>query len=142
MMERVVARGHRNVRALHRSTMEITRDEEIGRSADCIIAVSADKGIRDLSERFKEEARHRGSIILFTINAGGLRETVRGRGHPELSFAHPTDMVLRRSEFICDRTLMICADKSARDLDRALVRRLQDPDQEVEVTIEALPPPL
>lgn len=37
--------GHRNITAKHRTTLEITKDEEITRKADCIIGVRADKAI-------------------------------------------------------------------------------------------------
>ena len=42
--------------------------------------------------------------------------------------SHPTDMVVRKSGYICGRTLAINADKAACDLSRALVEKLKNPE--------------
>ncbi|MEM3446565.1 MAG: DUF371 domain-containing protein, partial [Candidatus Korarchaeum sp.] len=36
MIEEILAYGHPNIRATHRTTMQVTKDEEISRRADCI----------------------------------------------------------------------------------------------------------
>src|SRR5579875_2197601 len=48
--DEIVFRGHENVRALHPTTIEITRDNAISMRADCVIGVGADKGCGDLNE--------------------------------------------------------------------------------------------
>ena len=47
-------------------------------------------------------------------------------------------MVVRKSAFISDRTLMIHADKSSIDIPRDMVRMLQDPKNIVTVEISAI----
>jgi hypothetical protein len=135
MMERVVAFGHRNVKSSHRTTLEITKDSEISKRADCIVGVGADKGIKDLSEDFKSKARSRNARIEVTVRVEDIEEKIIGKGHPELSFAHETDMVIRKSDFICGRTLMIGADKSSSGLGAEIVRKLKKPGQKIEVLI-------
>jgi hypothetical protein len=135
MMERVVAFGHRNVTSRHRTTLEITSDDEISKRADCIVGVGADKGIKDLSEEFKSKARGRRATIELTLRVGDIEEKIIGKGHPDLSFTHETDMVIRKSEFICGRTLMIKADKSSRDLKAEIVGKLKKQGQKVEILI-------
>ncbi len=46
-------------------------------------------------------------------------------GHPSLTFKDPSDMVVRKSSFVCDRTLAVGADKAAVDLGRELVDELR-----------------
>ena len=137
-IEVVRARGHPNIRATHPTTFEITREEHLTPRGDCIIAVGADKGARDLSEAFKEAARREEAEITITIEvpSRGLREVVRARGHPGLAFDHPTDMVIRKSDYVCGRTVAIRADKAARDLPRELVEALKDPEVEIIVKLE------
>ena len=107
---------------------------------DCIIAVGADKGARDLSEAFKSIARRPNSIIIITVEipSAGLSESIRARGHPALTFEHPTDMVVRKSTYTCGRTVAVMADKAARDLSRELVEALRDPMALVIIRLEAL----
>src|SRR3989304_4395215 len=141
MVERITVFGHRNVTGMHGTTLEVTKEEEISKRADCIIGVKADKGIRDLSDDFKRKARERNATIEVTIRIDGLEEKITGKGHPALTFTHETDMVIRKSEFICGRTLMINADKSAMELKRNLVEKLKQPGQKTEVLIDVKTPP-
>ncbi len=136
MIERITASGHRNVTSMHKTTLEVTMDAEISKRADCIIGVKADKGLKDLSEDFKNRARQKAARIQVTIKAGDAEERITGEGHPELTFSHETDMVIRKSDFICPRTLMIRADKSSNELNPKLTERLMDPNQKIEVFIE------
>ena len=121
----VVARGHPNVRALHETTLEITRDEHITPRGDCIVGVGADKGAADLSEDLKRILTSPNSIAYLIIRTGGLEEVVRGRGDPRLTLSDKRSMVFRKSSYIDGRTVMVCADKAAADLDRALVEELK-----------------
>lgn len=128
-MERVISYGHPNVSSLHPTTLEVTKDREISRRADCIIGVKADKGLADLSEGFKRKAREEGRQIKATLKVGPYIEVLTGQGHPELLFTHLTDIVIRKSAFTCPRTLMIKADKSARELDERIKRLLRNEKQ-------------
>jgi hypothetical protein len=135
-VDRVISYGHPNVTSRHPTTLEITRDEYISKRADCIISVSADRGLADLSEKFKQKARRRGSRIVAVLKVGPYTEVVTGEGHPGLSFTHPRDIVLRKSAFLCPRTLMIKADKSAVDLDERIKRLLKDENQRIVLEIK------
>jgi hypothetical protein len=124
--ETVFARGHRNVTALHPSTFEITRDVDISTTADCIIAVGADKGAVTLSEEFRKAAVCEDTIITATITCGGFSDVVTGWGSAKLTFTEESSMVFRVSDFVCGRTVMINADKPAARLDRGLVKALAE----------------
>jgi hypothetical protein len=133
--EFVLAQGHRNIQATHKSTIEITKDSELSRRGDCIIAVSADKSLVDLSSQFKENLRKENSELTLLIEAGEIAEIVSAHGNPRLTFSHPTEMVVRKSNYICSRTLAIEADKAACDLSRKLVQRLKNPQQKIKIKL-------
>jgi len=135
LTELIIAHGHKNVKATHKSTFEITKDEELSDRGDCIIAVSADKGLFDLKPEFKELLRIENARLTIVIDAGGVAEIVKAFGSPRLSLSHPTDIVVRKSDYICHRTLAVKADKAACDLSRVLVERLKNPKQVVKITL-------
>ncbi|MFQ5975719.1 MAG: DUF371 domain-containing protein [Candidatus Hydrothermarchaeales archaeon] len=138
-MEKIVAYGHGNITSKHKTAIEITKDKEISKRADCIIGVGADKGICDLSSDFKNLARKGDSVIKAVLRVEDLEEAVTGRGHQNLSFTHKSDFVLRKSNFVCPRTLMIKADKSSRDLDRDFVKLLENSDSKIEMRLYIYP---
>jgi hypothetical protein len=133
--ETILASGHKNIQATHKSTLEITKEAELSKKGDCIIAVSANKSIRDLSSEFKQNLRKENAQITMLIEAGDVIEVVNASGSPRLILTHPTDMVVRKSNYICNRTLAIQADKAACDLPRDLVKRLGNPKQKVKVKL-------
>ncbi|MEM2324735.1 MAG: DUF371 domain-containing protein, partial [Archaeoglobaceae archaeon] len=45
MIFEILAFGHSNITAKHRTTFEITKDQEISKRADCVIGVKASKSI-------------------------------------------------------------------------------------------------
>ena len=133
--EIIFAYGHRNIRATHESTLEITKEAELSKRGDCIIAVSANKAINDLHSEFKENLRKENARITILIEVGDAAEVVNAFGSSRLILAHRTDMVVRKSNYICNRTLAIQADKAACDLSRKLVEKLKNPKQRVKITL-------
>jgi hypothetical protein len=131
------ARGHENVQSTHKTTFEVTKEATLTKQGDCIIAVESTKAARDLPPEFKESARKEGARITVTIEAGELKETVNAKGSPRLEFTHPTDLVVRKSDYVCGRTLAIVADKAAIDFSREIVEKLKDPNQTIKVTLTA-----
>jgi uncharacterized protein len=129
------ARGHENVLSTHKTTFEVTKEATLTKQGDCIIAVESTKAATDLSLEFKEAARKEGARITVTVEANELKETIRAEGSPQLQFTHQTDLVVRKSDYVCGRTLAIRADKAASDFSRVFVEKLKDPNQEVKVTL-------
>jgi len=123
--EAIGARGHRNITAKHRTTLEFTVEKELTLRGDCIIAVSAGKGCLGLGEGFREALRNDGARLEILIECDGISEKVVAYGSSKLMLTHPADAVIRKSDFICPRTLAINADKAACDLGRNLVEKLR-----------------
>jgi len=133
--EVIHAFGHENILGVHPTTLMFTKDVHLSKNGDCIVAMSADKSVADLSVEFKEELCKPTAKVTITIEAGGSREEIRALGSPKLCLCHQTDIVIRKSDYICHRTLAIWADKSANDLPRELVEKLKDPRQEIKITL-------
>lgn len=134
--------GHPNITARNEVTFEFTREGHLTRRGDCIVGVRSEKGARDLSQEFKALARNGSAKIVVEVIVGGLSFTIVGRGSPDLSFSHPTDLVGRKSIYTSDRTFMIAADKAAIDFPRRIIEAMKKPEQmaEVALTVETLSP--
>jgi hypothetical protein len=135
-VEIIFAQGHKNIKASHQSTLEITKDDHLSTAGDCIIAVGANKGLTDLSTKFKEALRKPNARLIIWIEAGGMIELVNARGCEKLTLLHQTEMVIRKSNFVSDRTLGVHADKAACDLSREFVEILKHSAEKVKITLE------
>lgn len=135
--EHLTAHGHVNIKATNKTTFEITKEKNLTPRGDCILVVGSTKGAVDLSPEFKKIACKRNAHIEIRIAVNGEVETVRARGHPALTFTHSTDLVVRKSDYVCGRTLAIRADKAACDLSRKLVEKLRNSHQKAEITLIA-----
>ena len=133
--ETFTAKGHPNIRATHRTTLMITTERNLTTRGDCIVAVASEKGLRDLSPGTRKAIQRRDAKIRVAIKVNGLVFEVSGRGDPGLTLSHPTDMVVRRSDYTCDRTLMICAKKAACDIPPQIVRMLRNRDQIMNISL-------
>jgi uncharacterized protein len=129
------ARGHINIRATHEKTIEVTKETHLTTQGDCIAAIAAEKGIRDLPTQMREAAKRSDSVISLSLKLGDRVFTTTGRGDPALTWEHPTDMVARMSGYVCPRTLMVHADKATIHMPRSLVQLLKDPTKIVQITI-------
>ncbi|NJE09505.1 DUF371 domain-containing protein [Thermococcus sp. MAR1] len=137
LREVIRCRGHENVRATHRSTLEFTKEDYLTPRGDCILCIEADKGLKDLSDEFKA-ALKAGRKLLIRIKVGDLVDEVLAEGSPDLILDHEYSMVVRKSEYIDARTLAIRANKAAKDIDRKIVELLKKPKTEAEVELIVL----
>jgi len=133
--ETIVAYGHENIQATHKTTFEITKENTLSMKGDCIIAVSANKALADLSREFKENLRKEKAKLTILIEAGEAAEVVNAFGSPRLTLTDRANMVVRKSDYICSRTLAVQADKAACDLSRRLVVKLRKTKQKVRITL-------
>jgi len=139
IVEVIHAFGHPNIRASHPTTIMITKERQVTQRGDCIVAVDADKSVADLSVEFKRALRQPNAKITIELEVDGLKGKINAYGSPELTLNHPNDLVIRKSEFLSDRTLAVNADKSSGELSKAVVDKLKNPEQRVTLilTVEA-----
>ena len=135
IVETLKAWGHGNIIAENKATFEITKETHLSKKGDCIVGIRASKGASELSEEFKCLARRENARITVIFQVDNNREVAIGRGSPQLTFKHPTDLVARKSSYICGRTLMIKTNKTAADLSRHLIENLKKEHQKMEVIL-------
>jgi hypothetical protein len=135
--EKFAAKGHARILATHRSTFEITKALHLTRKGDCVVAVASTRGARELNDEIKSILRKSGSRLTVILQADEEREIVEARGTPHLTLDHSEDLVVRKSNFVCSRTLAVEANKAAVDFSRAFVNKLKNPQQEIVITLVA-----
>ena len=119
--------GHKNIRSNHQKTIEITKESHLTPRGDWIVGVNATSSCSDLPLELKEKLKNPESKINFSIRVGDYEFLLEGKGHPELILSHTEDIVIRKSNFICPRTLAIKCDKASDLLPREMVTLLQNP---------------
>ncbi|PSP83711.1 DUF371 domain-containing protein [Halobacteriales archaeon QS_6_64_34] len=122
----IEAAGHENVTAEHASTLEVTSDDFLTPAGDCVLGVEADTVPADLDDDFVAACQSADATITATLDVDGSRAVIEGTGHPDLSFENDRSHVLRTSDYVDDRTVMVGADAAAGDIDRDLVAALAD----------------
>lgn len=127
-------KGHHNVTSKHKTTLEFTKDPDISIRADCIIGVKSPVSMENIPQEIINSIKEDNRPITLRLETENAVDTIRGYGHHELTLTHPTDMVSRKSDFKCSRTLMINADKAAIDLKKELIKDLKD-SKPLKVTI-------
>jgi hypothetical protein len=119
--------GHENIRSNHQKTIEITKESHLTPQGDCIVGVNANHACADLPQDLKNKLKNPDSKVTFSINVGDYSFSVEGKGHPDLILTHDEDIVIRKSDFVCPRTLAVKCDKASDLLPREMVSLLQDP---------------
>jgi hypothetical protein len=137
VFETITAHGHPNVKATHRTTLEVTREDELTPRGDCIIGVGADKAAADLSPEFKEIAARDTAIIIVVLEAGGYRDIVLASGSRRLIMTDNTRIIIRRSSYVEPATIAVWANKAAGNIDRRLAGVLRKPSTILHVTLLA-----
>lgn len=126
------AHGHPNILATHRTTVEITKDSELSKKGDCIVAVGADFSLQKIKEVINSCDSN--SKIKITLVVAGLKEEIIAVVNN--AFSSDGEIVLRKGDFASERTLGTHADKAAAEIDRRMVSLLKG-EKAVTITITA-----
>jgi uncharacterized protein len=126
VQDQVTFYGHPNIRSLHAKTIEITKDEHLTPRGDCIIGVKANKACTDLDQSLKHKLRSNSSVVKIEIIVGDESFLISGRGDERLSMLNAHDIVIRKTNFVCPRTMSVLCNKASSDMPRKLVKMLQD----------------
>jgi hypothetical protein len=123
--EEIDAKGHPLISATHKTTFEITKEPHLTPTGDCIIGVAANKAVSDLSSEFQSSLAHDDAILKTTLICEEYEIVVTAQGSSQMSFTHATDLVWRRSRFVCERTIAIQSDMTAVLLPRDFIFALK-----------------
>jgi Uncharacterized protein conserved in archaea len=121
----IKAKGNKLIKATHKSTLEITKDSFLTERGDCIIGISSNYSVKDLPEDLKDHLLNEGKIKI-TIKVDDLINDIIAYGSKRLLLTNDKSIVIRKSNYIDNRTLAINSNKSAIDIDRKLIERLKN----------------
>jgi len=129
IQDEVTFYGHPNVRSLHSKTVEITRDDHLTLRGDCIIGVRASKACADLDQNLRRRLRSNDSVVRIEIMVGDESFLINGKGDERFTLQNPHDIVIRKTGFVCPRTMSVRCDRASSDVPRKMVRMLQDTEE-------------
>lgn len=122
--EHIRCRGHPLVLGTHPTTFEVTREDHLTANGNCIIGIAADKGCAGLSPAFRGLLARDDAVLTTRLECGGVTVEVISRGSSQMLLDHPTDIVWRKSMFVCGRTIGILSDTVAKTIPRDMVCHL------------------
>jgi hypothetical protein len=129
------AHGHPNVRATHRSTLEVTTEPFLTKRGDCILGVSASHSLCSINSAIGWALRQPGSRVVTQFSVSDVTDKVEGFGSPGLILQAPISLVWRTSTHEDDRTVAVRCDKAALSINRRLVNELKNPSAILTVRI-------
>jgi len=112
--------GHKNVKSIHRTTLEITSENFLTESGDCILAIRSTL-VPSLLPKAAKDLIRSGARVSLEISAGHYVDSVRGWGSSNLDLNSNRALIFRKSSFASPETVAIKCDKAAKDLDRRLI---------------------
>jgi len=124
VQEIIHCRGHPLVTGNHPTTFEVTTEDHLTKNGNCIIGIAADKGCAGLSAAFKRVLANEDAVLTTRLSSGDVTFEVKSHGSSRFTLDHATDLVWRRSSFVCGRTIGILSDNVAADLPKALIANL------------------
>ncbi|HEY7507557.1 MAG TPA: DUF371 domain-containing protein [Nitrososphaera sp.] len=127
LQEDIAFFGHPNVLSLHARTVEITKEAHLTTNGDCIIGVRAQKACADVDEKIKQKLARADSLVKIEIFVGNDSYAISGAGDERLTLKNEHDIVIRKTNFVCPRTLSVRCDKASSDIPRSMVDALTDP---------------
>lgn len=133
--EEIIAKGHSDIQATDSKGFIITKSSSLERAHKAIVAVSANKGCKDLDEKFRQSLKSARKIEI-TIEVGGVEDKISAFCSPALKLTSPDEIAIRKDDGIDGKTIAILSDKSASELSQDLVEKLRDPSAEVKITFE------
>ncbi len=135
ILDEITAFGHENLQCTHSTTIEITKDTSLSKRGNCILGVNASKACSDLNAELKALIQ-KGKRLKITIKVENLMESFYGYGNIKLTLLNKKDMVFRKSNFICERTVLINCTKSSNDLNRQFINLITNPELEMKIYFE------
>lgn len=137
MFYKFLAFGHPNILATHKTTLEFTKDNEISLRGDCIVGVKADFDLNKIKKFFKKIKNEKIIIRIQTTSTNNhkkIQETILAQINPK--FDSNDEFVIRKTNFVSERTFAIKSNKAAFDLNRQVINFLKEKRNKISVIIE------
>ncbi|MRN62208.1 MAG: DUF371 domain-containing protein [Nitrosopumilales archaeon] len=130
VQDEIIFYGHPNVRSTHKKTIEITKAPTLSLRGDCIIGVNANKACRDLKPTLKRLLQQADLVVKIEIEVSDLSFAIDARSNSRLSLLNHHDIVIRKSDFVCPRTVAITCNKASSDIPSDIVQLLGKPEMQ------------
>jgi hypothetical protein len=125
VLDSINATGHSLIQCTHSTTIELTKDNYLTNKGTCILGIKASKACYDLAPILKKKIGN-GDKIKVVIKVDDIVDSFYGYGSGKLTLLSKKDLVFRKSNYICDRTILIKCSKSSKDLNRDLISKLSN----------------
>ena len=135
ILETITAKGHPLVRCTHTTTIELTKDTYLTKNGTCILGIDASKACYDLNPLLKKKITS-GEKINVIIKVGDTADSFYGYGNKNLTHLNKKDIVFRKSDFVCDRTILIKCSKSSSELNRNIIKKLTNSKERFSIIFE------
>ena len=78
------------------------------------------------------------AVVRIEVMVGNESFLITGTGDGRLTMLNPHDIVIRKTNFVCPRTMSVLCDKASSEVPRKMVNALQDRDVKgiIRITIE------
>lgn len=136
MIYKFHAHGHPNILGTHKTTLEFTKDEDVSLRGDCIIGVRADFELSKLKDFIRNAKNNEVKITIRTMpkKHREIQDTILAQINPD--FDDDKELVIRKTDFVSERTFATKANKAAFDLGRDLIGFLKEKKNKVSIIIE------
>jgi len=132
MIYKFHAFGHPNILGTHKTTLEFTKDEEVSLMGDCIVGVNAGFDLEKIKELIKKSGNKKIAITIEALSKNKkIKETVIAEINSD--FNSNRELVIRKTDFVSNRTFAIKANKAAFVLRRDLIEYLKEKDNKITV---------
>ncbi len=119
--------GHDNILALHKNTLEFTKDSEVSLQGDCILGVGGDFDLEKIKEFIGGKEK-----INVEISVDGVNDSFECLVNP--LFDDSQEMVFRLGEFKSVRTLGLRSTKAAKHINREIVEKMKVNGKKMKIT--------
>ncbi|MBI2654526.1 DUF371 domain-containing protein [Candidatus Woesearchaeota archaeon] len=122
MIYKFIAYGHPNILATHKTTLEFTKDKVLSLKGDCIVGVNADFDLNELKKFIRKSKNNKVAIKIQSSNKK-FQETINAQINPK--FNSNKELVIRKTDFVSERTFAIKSNKAAFEVNRDLIEFLK-----------------
>ena len=136
MQYKFQAFGHPNILATHKTTLEFIKDKGLSLKGDCIVGVEADFDLNSI-RNFIDNLNNKKVAIKIQSLDKKIKDTLIAEINP--NFSSNKELVIRKTDFVSERTLGIKANKAAFELEKGLIDYLKERNSKITVIIENKP---
>lgn len=122
--------GHENILSTHKNTLEFTKDTNLTLKGNCIVGVNSNFIEKQIKEVLKWNK------IKIIVECHGIKDEIEGIVNKE--FSSKDEIVIRKSNFISNRTLVIMANKGSTDLNRKLINQMKSKNAKTTVILQKI----